>query len=402
MNFAFKAVLQSADRKRARRNEAERSPATNPTSTPRTTWIPLENKRQLLDVLALVRTSYGLDPATVQLLRVLAGFVKETNLAEARSLVIYASNKSISLRMNGISEATIKRQIVRLVRAGLLVRKSSPNGKRYPVHDDTGKLIAAFGLNLEPLLAAAPEIIRRHELMKVAEAELKNLVAENEKLDNRISRAIYLGRQHGCEGNWSGFCERLNAIRSKRIRTCRQENDLRTRQAALLSLWNDVDKLIQELKSIGDGDEFERHLQNQKPDFYDFVMETRERGVSGERELAMTFPPAGKASQEVDVALERVVAICPEITMYGHSADRDWRQFFAVANHVRQMFGIRNPLWDEAIREMGPENAAVAVAAILQKGTEIHSHGGYFRGMVRNAKRSGFSAANLLKGLSEK
>lgn len=48
---------------------------------------------------------------------------------------------------------------------------------------------------------------------------------------------------------------------------------------------------------------------------------------------------------------------------------------------------------------MGPENAATAIACLLEKGGLINSPGGYLRDLTRKAARAEFSLGPMLMSL---
>jgi replication initiation protein RepC len=59
---------------------------------------------------------------------------------------------------------------------------------------------------------------------------------------------------------------------------------------------------------------------------------------------------------------------CPDIRDYAPSgAIRSWPQFIASVRLLRPMLGISPDAWREAIAAMGETDAAIAVAAILQR-----------------------------------
>ncbi|MBW8300900.1 MAG: hypothetical protein K0M60_14960, partial [Hydrogenophaga sp.] len=55
--------------------------------------------------------------------------------------------------------------------------------------------------------------------------------------------------------------------------------------------------------------------------------------------------------------------------------------------------------YQDACDAMGPENAAVAVACILERAGHINSAGGYLRDLTRKAERGEFSLGPMLMAL---
>jgi len=52
--------------------------------------------------------------------------------------------------------------------------------------------------------------------------------------------------------------------------------------------------------------------------------------------------------------------------------------------------------WEEAIEAFGPEDAAVVLAAILQRSSLINSAGGYLRNLTEKARAGAFSLGPML------
>ena len=61
------------------------------------------------------------------------------------------------------------------MRAGLVLRHDSPNGKRSARKGIDGTVEQAFGLDLRPLLMRAPEIVEAAEAARAEDAERKRL-----------------------------------------------------------------------------------------------------------------------------------------------------------------------------------------------------------------------------------
>ena len=60
------------------------------------------------------------------------------------------------------------------------------------------------------------------------------------------------------------------------------------------------------------------------------------------------------------------------------------------------MLGVSPSAYQEACEVMGPENAAIAVACILERAEHITSPGGYLRDLTRKAARGEFGLGPML------
>ena len=86
---------------------------------------------------------------------------------------VFASNATLTFRRNGISDRTIRRHAATLQEIGLLVRRDSPNRKRFTKHSSHEGKALRFGFDLSPLFA------RLHEIAAMAAEVLR----EREQID---------------------------------------------------------------------------------------------------------------------------------------------------------------------------------------------------------------------------
>jgi replication initiation protein RepC len=126
----------------------------------------------------------------------------------------------------------------------------------------------------------------------------------------------------------------------------------------------------------------------------------KDRGEAGEP-IEPTSPDARpdrpeRASLPLGFALEA----CPDILNYApQQRIPDWPRFIEIAGLVRSMLGISPDAWTEAVEVMGERDAALVIAALLQKGEMIRSPGGYLRVLSRKARDNGFSIGPILMAL---
>jgi replication initiation protein RepC len=68
----------------------------------------------------------------------------------------------------------------------------------------------------------------------------------------------------------------------------------------------------------------------------------------------------------------------------------------AAAVVVRSMLGVSPSAYEEACDILGQENAAIAIACILERAEQINSAGGYLRSLTDKAARGEFSVWPML------
>ena len=130
------------------------------------------HKWRLFRALTEAKEPIGVTDRALSVLHALLSFHQETALtlperdpkAESEDdspgpgVVVFPSNRELSIRAHGMAPATLRRHLASLVEAGLIIRRNSPNGKRFARRGQGGEIESAFGFDLTPLIARASEI----------------------------------------------------------------------------------------------------------------------------------------------------------------------------------------------------------------------------------------------------
>ncbi|NSZ87584.1 plasmid replication protein RepC (plasmid) [Agrobacterium tumefaciens] len=345
------------------------------------------------------REVLGLQDRSLAVLDALLSFYPENELRQDAQLIVFPSNIQLSIRAHGIAGATLRRHLALLVDAGLIIRKDSANGKRYARKDGEGSIEHAFGFDISPLL------MRAEELACLAQQVAADRIAfrrakENLTICRRdIRKLITAAVEEGAAGDWDELEEQyLAAVR--RIPRNPTLDELR-------DLGIEMDNLRQNIINQLNSDDFssemttndaqnERHIQNSNTNLLN------ELEPSSEKEQKAK-PSPNKQAEHVPIKafpIGLVLRACPEILNYGPEGQiRNWRELMTAAVVVRSMLGVSPSAYQEACEVMGPENAAVTIACILERGGHINSAGGYLRDLTNRAKRGEFSLGPVLMAL---
>jgi replication initiation protein RepC len=354
--------------------------------------LPAEpvNKYDILRELTAARRALGLSDRTLSVLQALLSFHPETMLGqEGRDLTVFPSNKSICARLNGMACSTMRRHLALLVGAGLIVRRDSPNGKRYVKRyaQDT----QAFGFDLTPLLTRFEEIVTI-----AGEQRRKNEVFE------RLRRAVSLMRRdlaglaeigaqmHPERANWDAFSD-LARLTARDLRRKLGGAELEKLEAslrdALAELRGVFDILQTEELSTSDR-QIEQHIPNSNLD-RDLVEESIPMEVITDEGRTPNIP--------IKLAAE----VLPELQTYSPHRLRDWPQLVWLAEKVHPMMGIKAQIWEEAVVGMGRESTAVVVGCMLERFVEIRNPSGYLRELTRKARMGRFSCGPMVLALAK-
>lgn len=345
------------------------------------------------------RTLLGLQDRALAVLDALLSFYPETDLRQGESLIVFPSNAQLSVRAHGIAGATLRRHLATLVDVGLIVRKDSANGKRYVRKDRAGEIEDAFGFDLSPLLARSEELALMAQQM-AAERALFRRTKEALTIRRRDARKLISAAiEEGASGDW-GKVEDVYLALVARIPRSPTIHDLTSilEEMDLLcaEIVNQLDGLdVSENMSSNDA-HIERHIQNSTTE------STNELEPSSRNELGAKAEPEKPPLREPLKAfpLSMVMRACPEIAMYGQGGTiTSWRDLMAAAVVVRSMLGVSPSAYQDACDVMGPENAAVAMACMLERAGHINSVGGYLRDLTSKARRGEFSLGPMLMAL---
>lgn len=146
-------------------------------------------RRDLMAAVNTVSKDLGLRAASVMVIDALLSCLPckdsksglDRPISPLTLLTVYASNNTLCFRAKGITERQLRRHLERLEEVGLIQRKDSANGKRFPIHRG-GKVIGAFGIDLSPLLARAEELFALAQKRRQEADELRGLRSYIQKL----------------------------------------------------------------------------------------------------------------------------------------------------------------------------------------------------------------------------
>src|SRR3954452_4085554 len=329
------------------------------------------------------KESLGLSDRTLSVLNALLTCLPETAMTAGSNLTVFPSNAQLALRAHGMAESTLRRHLHALAGAGLIIRRDSPNGKRYARRGRAGDIELAFGFDLTPLVVRADALERMAD-----EARQRRLaiVLARERitiLRRDIGKMLVVGIASGIEADWVSIRVAFASLRSRLPRIVTPEV-LEPLAADLhaLAVWigNMLESHAVAQDMSGNDAQPDAHYLNSKTD------------VSIDLEPAIREGQGATVEQtERRLPLGAILKACPDIALYDRNGIRSWRDLIATAGMVRGMLGISPSAWDGAREALGDIDAAVTVAAILQRAEEIKSPGGYLRGLTIKAQEEKFS-----------
>lgn len=369
------------------------------------------HKWRILRALTLAKGRLGLSDRALNVLDALLTFHPETALTPGAGLTVFPSNRELALRARGPALKTLQRALAQLMEAGLIIRRDSPNGKRYARRGQGGEIAHAFGFDLTPLIARAAEI---EAVAAEVEAELRQIALLRERITlhrRDIAKTIAMAVEAGAPGDWHGFMTRHQAL-SGRLRRTEPMADLEPLAADLHSLHVEVAKCLEGFLKTQNMTCSDRQdgsdIQNSNTEHSESEPCFRESWEQGSNEPseADRSPPtkAGQGSalpsKPQAYPLGMVIDACPDLNDWAKSGSiGGWSEFVAAAGTARSALGISPSAYEDAREVMGEIPAAIVVAAILQKGESVRSPGSYLRGLTEKARGGDFSLGPMLMAL---
>ncbi|WP_159952385.1 plasmid replication protein RepC [Rhizobium sp. 18065] len=341
----------------------------------------------------------GIQSNSLAVLDALLTFHPDNELRQDGQLVVFPSNVQLCLRAHSMAGATLRRHLAVLVDAGLIVRKDSANGKRYARKDGKGEIECAYGFDLSPLLARSEELAHMAQQVMADRAALRKAKESLTICRRDVRKLITAAMDEGAEGDWQAIEDMYVALvgRIPRVAPLATIGEILDEMQMLREeVLNRLEVQDFSGKSSTNDAHNEQHIQNSNTE------SINELEPSSRNEQGVKPNPARQPSTETLKAfpLGMVLKACPQITDYGDGgAIENWRSMMKAAVVVRSMLGISPSAYQEACEIMGPENAAVAVACILERATMITSAGGYLRDLTRRAARGEFSLGPMIMAL---
>ncbi len=356
------------------------------------------DKWQVLRDLTTARRAFGLGDRALTVLQALLSFYPGSML-EGGDLIVFPSNRAICERLNGMACSTMRRHLAALLDSGLILRRDSPNGKRFVRRYRAG--CEAFGFDLAPLLH------RHHEIHRAAAAE----TAVREALESRRRQVSLMRRDLAAltefgtrtapmAANWTELDDHARLA----ARELRRRNDLK-----------DLDRIASDLKTALEfavaaldaetenlsinASEDEQHHQKSEKDNFD-SNNFRNKDENPERVTLQKEDQNVAAGEVASVPLSYVLSICSELQTFMPERIHDWPGFLRSVELIRPMIGITNSAWNECVASMGHTAASVTVAAMLERHSKIRSPGAYLRHLARKAATGHFSPVAMLATLT--
>jgi replication initiation protein RepC len=359
------------------------------------------NKWRVFQHIREARDLLGATDRSLAILNALLSFHPETELTDEAGLIVWPSNEQLMARANGMPPTTLRRHLAVLVECGLVIRRDSPNGKRFARKGRGGEIEQAYGFDLSPIVARAEEF---RDLAEAIQTEKKAYRVAKERLTllrRDIVKLIDAGIEEKVPGNWGRVQQTYQTIVGRLPRSAPRQL-IEEICIDLHGLYIELREVLESFTKTQNPDANEshsgRHIQNSNPD----SISESEYGSGNKDEAGASAEDTDnvRSLPRRDLPLGIVLDACPGMRDLAQGGEiRHWRDFLAAAEVARPMLGVSPSAWQEACEVLGERQAAITLAAIYQRADQINSAGGYLRSLTDRAREGKFSAWPMIMAL---
>ena len=254
------------------------------------------------------------------------------------------------------------------------------------------------------------------EASRAAELHLRQL-CETISLMRRdlLGLAELVQTQSTAPDHWDRFTDLL-ALTARAMRRKLSFDELTTIHKELTIALDQANALLPtpETKEMSTSDcQNEQHQQSSKKELYEIEsrIEKAKQETDGSPETTKN-PETVQSDKgrdnvtttalEPNITLSFVLASCPQFLSFADQPIRHWRDFTQAADRICPMMGIATSVWRTARNAMGAENAAIVLAAMLERFSDIHNPGGYLRCLSVKAANASFTPGPMLMALQHR
>lgn len=320
------------------------------------------DKWALVDRLTIAAEDFGLSHRSIAVLRAMLTFVPDRTLPARMGIsIVFASNQTLSTRLGGMPESTLRRHLAALVKSGVIARFDSPNRKRYVKKLGHG-IACAFGFDLGPLATMAPEIDQSASARELRQQEQELLRTRIQSARQALYAALFARNIDPEDAH-----DLSPLLGRARLLLRRKDNN-----EELQDLLGEFETVLSTEFSSAKDTQNERHQHKEKNNNSDSELSHQNIPSSNLlnklTEYRKMFPDGARTSQELS----------------------------AQATSLVPMMGIDQPVYEEAKRDLGSEIAPIAVLCLLEKFEQLENPGGYLRHLAKQASSGTFNLRRLL------
>lgn len=342
-----------------------------------------DTRWHLLDLVRTCRQRLTLRDRDIAILRGLLSLLPAS--ATPDQLVVFASNRVLIERCDGIDERTLRRRISHLQSRGLLHRRASPNGKRYQIRDDVAARIT-YGLDLAPLFE-----IQTH--LEALADECRREAQRIKALHSMIRDALFKRAASVCP-------EQLEAVH-RALRRVLGSDQLQKMLDQIKQIPLDEPAHLSETgysltsKMTASNGQDDRHIQSSDKEI--FESETVEV-ISEENH---TENSVSKTSQldKADITVSECIDLAPTAKSMAITRPQCWEDLITLSDSLAPAIGLKKPLVHDAQKRLGRHGYALAVLGLVEAYGRIRNPEAYLSALIKRAASQSLDLVRMFRSL---
>ncbi|MGQ0567256.1 MAG: plasmid replication protein RepC [Gemmobacter sp.] len=336
----------------------------------------------LLDLVRTCRHRLALRDRDIAVLRGLLSLMPASAAVHQR--IIFASNRVLIERCDGIDERTLRRRLAHLHEVGLIARNFSPNGKRYQVRDEGENGCLTYGIDVSPLF-----LIQSH---------LAALAEDCHRETQRIAAFRALVRDalyHAPASTDLTLSDEARLALRRSVSSAHLEDLLQRLRSALgdrtASVVAEEETCTSEL-TASDGQN-DRHIQSSNKESEDSeCSETADGAVTNG-----TPKITGRVKQDIDVM--ECLELAPTARSMTAEIPRSWRDIVRLAAMLAPAIGLKRSSLDLAESRLGQHGCALAVLGLVEAFGRIRNPEAYLRALANAAQDKSMDIVRMFRSL---
>lgn len=366
------------------------------------------DRNELYRILDGAKTAIGLSASALETLKHLIGYTRPDDYRGNARPIAWPSNYTLA-ELAGVTESAIKARLRQLRKLALITMRDAAHGRRRGQRGESGEITSAYGIDLSPLRARFGELKAAAEAHSAFSRLDKHGRQEIARVRRIVGQALAQAADMRLTGShWIALQDAVEAI-AQRAGAARMTRDAQAYEGALAGLPDlevEVGRTIDEFMfpddSDGLGSKSSPFIQLQTIPPQQFVQAShdssfdREGGVEQSAEL-----PMSPSKSAIKTSPRELVEMFPTTAMYVGRGQLNWIDLHRAAARLRHDLGIRTGTWVDALDQLGPDGASIAIMITAERDArnEIRlTAGAYFAGMVTRAHRGELDLSKSLWG----
>ena len=341
-----------------------------------------DKRWHILDLAKTCRQRLKLRDRDIAVLRGLLSILPPQ--ARPDQMVVYASNRVLIDRCDGIDERTLRRRIAHLQACGMLTRRTSPNGKRYQIRNGHNDTLLTYGIDLAPLFniqdhLEALAVDCRHEAVrvKVLRAMIRDVLFNtppHQTTDVQTEAQRALRRVLDAD--------QLRQILSQLKEVASIDNPLLT----------NISSLPTTHLSVSDGQN-DRHIQSSYED-----------NLESERAESQTtrIPANDKKNapmNQADITVDECIELATTAKAMAPKQPQCWEDLIDLSTSLAPAIGLQRAVIHEAEKHLGRHGCALAILGLVEACGRIRNPEAYLTALVQRRLKQGLDLVRMFRSL---